>query len=80
MNLRLLVRVIEDLVTVHFEDMIEPGEQLDLNLDYEGNILQYRDEGYVEHSFIRKESGVSSKRSGLVSINWGTSINHCSRA
>ncbi len=57
----------KDLVNIHFEDMIEPGDQIDLSLNYNGNILQYRDEGNVEHSFIQKKSGVSTERSGLVS-------------
>lgn len=44
----------KDFVTVHFENGIEPDEHFDLTLHYQGNILQYRDEGNIEHSFIEK--------------------------
>ena len=42
----------KDFVTIHFEEMIKPGEVVNIDLKYEGNILQYRNEGYIEQSFI----------------------------
>ena len=53
-----------DLVTVHFEEMIEPGEAFELSLNYQGNILQYREEGYVEHSFIQNNRVYLPKEAG----------------
>ena len=54
----------KDFITVQFDEMIEPGEELDLNLDYEGSILQYSDEGYVEHSFIENNRIYLPKEAG----------------
>lgn len=53
-----------DLITVHFDEMIEPNEQFELSLNYQGNILQYRDEGYVEHSFITNDRIYLPKEAG----------------
>ena len=54
----------KDFLTVHFDKMIEPGEQFDLNLKYQGNILQYRDEGFLEHSFIGENRVYLPKEAG----------------
>ncbi|WP_342429256.1 hypothetical protein [Neobacillus sp. FSL H8-0543] len=54
----------KDVVTVHFEDMIEPKEEFTINLSYHGSILQYRDDGYVEHSFIGKNRVYLPKEAG----------------
>ena len=54
----------KDFVTVHFDKMIEPGEQFNLNLNYHGSILQYRDEGFLEHSFIGENRVYLPKEAG----------------
>lgn len=54
----------KDLITIHFEEIIEPGEQFDLTLNYYGNILQYRYEGNVEHAFIDKNRVYLPKEAG----------------
>ncbi len=54
----------KDLITVRFEEMIEPNEQFDLSLNYQGNILQYRNEGYTEQSFIDKNRVYLPKEAG----------------
>lgn len=54
----------KDFVTVHFEDMIEPGEQFGLTLNYQGNILQYSDEGHLENAFIQKNRVYLPKEAG----------------
>lgn len=54
----------KDIVTVHFDEMIEPSEQFELGLSYQGNILQYRDEGYVQHSFIANNRVYLPKEAG----------------
>ncbi|CAM4007149.1 ABC transporter permease [Lederbergia lenta] len=53
-----------DFVIVHFDQMIEPGEQFNVNLAYNGSVLQYRDEGYVEHSFIQNHRVYLPKEAG----------------
>ena len=53
-----------DLVTLHFKKMIEPGDEFDLNLKYEGNILQYSYEGYMEKSFIHNNRVYLPKEAG----------------
>ena len=53
-----------DFVTVHFEELIEPGEVVNIDLKYEGNILQYRDEGYIEQAFIGKNGVYLPKDAG----------------
>ncbi|GIN73628.1 hypothetical protein J14TS2_41030 [Bacillus sp. J14TS2] len=42
-----------DLITLQLDKMMDPGDQFDLDLNYQGNILQYSYEGYMENSFIR---------------------------
>lgn len=54
----------QDFITVQFDEKIEPGEQFELRLKYEGNILQYREEGYVEQSFIQKNRVYLPKEAG----------------
>ena len=54
----------KDFVIVHFDQMIEPDEQFDLTLNYHGNILQYREEGYVEHAFINNNRIYLPKEAG----------------
>ncbi|MEK3886423.1 ABC transporter permease [Bacillus sp. FSL K6-3431] len=54
----------KDFIIVHFDQMIKPDEQFDLNLDYHGSILQYRDEGYVEHAFIKNNRVYLPKEAG----------------
>ncbi len=44
----------KDFVTIHFEELIKPGEVVNIDLKYEGNIIQYRNEGYIEQSFIEE--------------------------
>ncbi|MBW8348261.1 ABC transporter permease [Bacillus sp. IITD106] len=53
-----------DFITLHFEQPIQPDETFDLNLHYEGKILQYRDYGYVEHAFIKNERMYLPKEAG----------------
>lgn len=54
----------KDFLTVHFKERIEQGEQFNLQLNYQGNILQYRDEGFVEHAFIEKNRVYLPKEAG----------------
>src|SRR5690625_1586335 len=54
----------KDLITVQFEEMIKQNEQFDLHLNYQGNILQYREEGYIEQSFIDKNRVYLPKEAG----------------
>ncbi|MBO1910733.1 hypothetical protein J4G37_38825, partial [Microvirga sp. 3-52] len=53
-----------DLVTVHHEKLLEPGDEFNLSLNYHGNILQYRDDGYIEHSFIQNNRVYLPKEAG----------------
>ncbi|QUW20783.1 ABC transporter ATP-binding protein [Sporosarcina sp. Marseille-Q4063] len=53
-----------DLVTVRFEELIEPGDAFELSLNYHGSILQYREDGYVEHSFIQNNRVYLPKEAG----------------
>ena len=43
-----------------------------------GNILQYRDDGYVEQSFIENNRVYLPKEAGWYPLNWRTSIGDCS--
>lgn len=54
----------KDLITLEFEEMVEPDEQFDLYLDYQGNILQYREDGNIEHSFIGENRVYLPKEAG----------------
>ncbi|MCJ8008277.1 hypothetical protein ACFFF5_11615 [Lederbergia wuyishanensis] len=53
-----------DFITLHFDQMIQPGEEIDLDLYYEGKILQYRDDGYIEQAFIKNERLYLPKEAG----------------
>ncbi|MCR2823835.1 hypothetical protein [Lederbergia panacisoli] len=53
-----------DLITLHFEQAIQPNETFDLNLHYDGKVLQYRDDGYIEQAFIKKERVYLPKEAG----------------
>lgn len=54
----------QDKIIVQFDEMVELGETFELHLAYEGDILQYRDEGYLEHSFIQKNRVYLPKEAG----------------
>lgn len=54
----------KDFVIVHFDQMINPDEEFNLKLKYQGTIQQYRDEGYVEHAFIQKNRVYLPKEAG----------------
>lgn len=53
-----------DFINLHFEKTIKPNETFDLNLHYKGEILQYRDDGYLEQAFIKKERVYLPKEAG----------------
>ncbi|MBS4220410.1 hypothetical protein KHA96_19085 [Bacillus sp. FJAT-49711] len=53
-----------DLITLHFEQAIQPDETFDLDLHYDGKILQYRDDGYIEQAFIKNERVYLPKEAG----------------
>lgn len=52
----------KDFITLHFDQMIQPGEEFDLNVHYQGKILQYRDDGYIEQAFIKISEFISRKK------------------
>lgn len=45
----------KDFIRIRFPNGIQPNERFDLNLNYEGDMKQYRSDGLLAHSFI--ESG-----------------------
>lgn len=53
-----------DFIKLHFEHAIQPHDRFDLDLDYEGSILQYRNDGYTEHAFIRDDQIYLPKEAG----------------
>lgn len=53
-----------DFVTLHLEDALEVGEEVEVKLTYEGNILQYRYDAYVEHAFIDEQRIYLPKEAG----------------
>lgn len=53
-----------DFITLYFDQAVHPGEQFDVNLNYEGNILQYRDDAYMEQAFIKKNRIYLPKEAG----------------
>ena len=63
-----------DFLTVHFEEMIEPGEVMNIDLKYEGSILQYRDEGYIEQAFIGKNGVYLPKDAGWYPLIGGRQL------
>jgi hypothetical protein len=54
----------KDWLVVHFQDRIEPHEQFDLNLNYNGNMKQYRLDGLLQHSFIESDRMYLPKEAG----------------
>ena len=54
----------KDFITLHFDQMIQPGEEFDLNVHYQGKILQYRDDGYIEQAFIKNQRIYLPKEAG----------------
>lgn len=54
----------QNFVTLHFDKMIEPGDQFDLNLNYQGDILQYSYEGSMENAFIQSNRVYLPKEAG----------------
>jgi len=48
----------DDFIVVELDQSIESGEEFNINLDYEGTVLQYRNDAYTELAFI-KENRVS---------------------
>ncbi|WP_312473515.1 hypothetical protein [Neobacillus sp.] len=54
----------KDFITLHFDQAIQPGEKFDVNIHYEGNVLQFRDDGYVEQAFIKSERIYLPKEAG----------------
>lgn len=53
-----------DWITLHFDERIEPEKEMEVSLEYEGNILQYRYDGYVEQAFIDKNRIYLPKEAG----------------
>lgn len=53
-----------DFITLHFDQMIDPEEEVELSLNYQGNILQYRDDAYVEQAFIENDRMYLPKEAG----------------
>ncbi|MBP1989708.1 ABC transporter permease [Paenibacillus eucommiae] len=53
-----------DFLTVHLSDKLEPGEQLSLNLNYAGDMKQYREDGLLQHSFIESDRIYLPKEAG----------------
>ncbi|GIN57992.1 hypothetical protein J8TS2_23110 [Lederbergia ruris] len=53
-----------DFITLHFDEEIQPGEKFDVHLHYQGNVLQYRDDGYVKQAFIDKQQIYLPKEAG----------------
>ncbi|WP_062108439.1 ABC transporter permease [Bacillus niameyensis] len=53
-----------DWITLQFDEMMEPEGEMEVSLEYEGNILQYRYDGYVEQAFIDKNRIYLPKEAG----------------
>lgn len=53
-----------DFIELHFEQAVQPDETFDVILHYKGNILQYRNDGYMEHAFIENERVYLPKEAG----------------
>lgn len=54
----------KEFLTLHFDKMIEPDDEFRLTLNYEGNILQYSYEGYMENAFIQSNRVYLPKEAG----------------
>ena len=54
----------KDFLRLNFDKMIKPGDRVDLSLKYEGNILQYSYEGYMENAFIQNNRVYLPKEAG----------------
>ncbi|MBS4209315.1 hypothetical protein [Bacillus sp. FJAT-50079] len=54
----------KDVITLHFDEKIEPNAEIEVSLRYEGNILQYRNDGNIEQAFIKKNRVYLPKESG----------------
>lgn len=53
-----------DFVVVELDKPIEPGEEFSIDLNYEGNILQYRNDAYTELAFIQQNRVYLPKEAG----------------
>lgn len=53
-----------DGIRIHFHDAIEPNERIDLKLDYEGDIGQYRLDGLLQHAFVESDRIYLPKEAG----------------
>lgn len=53
-----------DFIKLHLEQPMKPNDTLHLSLQYEGNVLQYREDGYVEQAFIKNDRVYLPKEAG----------------
>lgn len=54
----------KEFLTLYFDKMIEPDDEFELTLNYEGNVLQYSYEGYMENAFIQSNRVYLPKEAG----------------
>ncbi|MRX72140.1 hypothetical protein GJU40_08190 [Bacillus lacus] len=54
----------KDALVVHFNNMIEPNEEIHLMLNYSGNMKQYHNDAFVQHSFIEANRIYLPKEAG----------------
>ncbi|UVI30979.1 ABC transporter permease [Paenibacillus spongiae] len=53
-----------DFIRIHVQDGMKPKERLDLTLNYEGDMKQYRADGLLQHAFIESDRIYLPKESG----------------
>ncbi|MFD1929594.1 hypothetical protein ACFSFY_16245 [Sporosarcina siberiensis] len=54
----------DDFIVVELDKPIESGEEFNINLDYEGTVLQYRNDAYTELAFIQENRVSLPKEAG----------------
>lgn len=54
----------KDFIKLHFAEEIQPNEEVEVTLDYSGDILQLRDDAYVEQAFIDENRIFLPKEAG----------------
>lgn len=54
----------KDFIKLRFEKALEPSEEVEITLNYGGDILQFRDDAYVEQAFIEKKRVYLPKEAG----------------